>query len=144
MEAKLSRRPGAIPGAASRGTGGANQGGEGATAMAAGTGREDPPTRALSLAAEAFRLLASPLRLHIVLALTGREIDVSQLALRVGATPQAVSQHLAKLKLAGAVRVRSEGRYHVYAATDPTLGAVARMMLEKATPELAAGTCLPC
>ncbi|WP_269858396.1 ArsR/SmtB family transcription factor [Streptomyces sp. RPT161] len=91
--------------------------------------------RAFGLAAEAFALLASPLRLHIILALTERESDVSQLALRVGATPQAVSQHLAKLKLAGAVRVRSEGRYHVYQAIDPQLGVVARMMLERVMGE---------
>ncbi|MGW7003099.1 ArsR/SmtB family transcription factor [Streptomyces sp. NPDC054933] len=104
-------------------------------AMAAGVGRDDPPAQAFSLAAEAFGLLASPLRLHIVLALTERESGVSQLALRVGATPQAVSQHLAKLKLAGVVRVRSEGRCHVYEATDPRLATVAQMMLEGATAE---------
>ncbi|MDF2255085.1 metalloregulator ArsR/SmtB family transcription factor [Streptomyces ferralitis] len=103
--------------------------------MAAGVGRDDPPTQAFVLAAEAFGLLASPLRLHIVLALTERESGVSQLALRVGATPQAVSQHLAKLKLAGAVRLRSEGRYHVYQATDPRLATVARMMLDKTIAE---------
>ncbi|MCQ4044762.1 ArsR/SmtB family transcription factor [Streptantibioticus rubrisoli] len=110
--------------------------------MAAGTGREDPSARTMSLAAQTFGLLASPLRLHIVLVLAERESDVSQLALRVGATPQAVSQHLAKLKLAGAVRVRTEGRYHVYAVADSTLGTAARMMLDKATPELAGRTSL--
>jgi DNA-binding transcriptional ArsR family regulator len=98
----------------------------------------DPPTQTFTAAAETFALLASPTRLHIVWALVQCESDVTELAQRVGATPQAVSQHLAKLKLAGAVLVRSEGRRHIYAAADPHLQTVARMMIEKSTSSASA------
>lgn len=104
--------------------------------MAAPGGRAvDPPTQALDLAALMFGLLASPLRLHIVWALAQSESDVTRLALRVGARPQAVSQHLARLKLAGAVRARTEGRRQIYAVTDPRLSAAARTMLAETIAE---------
>ncbi|MGW1075726.1 ArsR/SmtB family transcription factor [Streptomyces sp. NPDC002537] len=96
---------------------------------APGDGHADPPAQALDAAALMFGLLASPLRLHIVWVLAQGESDVTQLALRVGARAQAVSQHLARLKLAGAVRARSEGRHQIYAVTDPRLTASARAML---------------
>jgi DNA-binding transcriptional ArsR family regulator len=99
--------------------------------------REDPPARALDLAAATFALLSSPMRLHIVWALAQQENDVSQLARRVGGTPQAVSQHLAKLKLAGVVQVRRQGRHSVYRAVDPHLITTAKLMLERLTQDAA-------
>lgn len=89
----------------------------------------EPSEQALNAAALKFGLLSSPLRLHIVWALARRESDVTQLARRVGARPQAVSQHLARLKLAGAVRSRSEGRHQIYAVTDPRLAVVVETMM---------------
>ncbi|MGN5380676.1 transcriptional regulator [Streptomyces sp. MUSC 14] len=81
---------------------------------APGTGRQDPSAEVLAEAAAAFGLLASPARLHIVWALIHGESDVTGLAERVGGALPAVSQHLTKLKLAGLVRSRREGRRQVY------------------------------
>ncbi|MET8563181.1 metalloregulator ArsR/SmtB family transcription factor [Streptomyces flaveolus] len=83
-------------------------------ATAPGTGHQDPSAEVLAEAAAAFGLLAAPARLHIVWALTQGESDVTGLAERVGGALPAVSQHLTKLKLAGLVRSRREGRRQVY------------------------------
>jgi DNA-binding transcriptional ArsR family regulator len=46
------------------------------------------------------------------------ESSVAHLADLVGAAPTAVSQHLAKLRLAKLVRVRREGTFAYYSAID--------------------------
>ena len=99
--------------------------------MAAGArgGVEDPSPEMLDEAAGAFGLLASPSRLHLVWALAQGECDVSHLAERVGGTLPAVSQHLAKLKLAGLVRSRREGRRQVYLVDDPGVVTVVQVMI---------------
>jgi DNA-binding transcriptional ArsR family regulator len=51
-------------------------------------------------------------------ALLQGETSVACLAELVGAAPTAVSQHLAKLRLAGLVRGRREGTYIHYSAAD--------------------------
>ncbi|WP_069812763.1 ArsR/SmtB family transcription factor [Streptomyces sp. TP-A0874] len=94
-------------------------------------GFEDPSAEVLAEAAAAFGLLASPMRLHIVWALAQRESDVSGLAERVGGALPAVSQHLAKLKLAGLVRSRREGRRVVYLVDDPDVVSVVRWLVER-------------
>ncbi|MER6684767.1 ArsR/SmtB family transcription factor [Streptomyces olivaceoviridis] len=83
-------------------------------ATASGTGHQDPSAEVLTEAATVFGLLATPARLHIVWALTQGESDVTGLAARVGGALPAVSQHLTKLRLAGLVRSRREGRRQVY------------------------------
>ncbi|KUN31422.1 ArsR family transcriptional regulator [Streptomyces corchorusii] len=83
-------------------------------ATASGTGHQDPSAEVLTEAAAVFGLLATPARLHIVWALTQGESDVTGLAARVGGALPAVSQHLTKLRLAGLVRSRREGRRQVY------------------------------
>ncbi|MFH9083873.1 MULTISPECIES: metalloregulator ArsR/SmtB family transcription factor [unclassified Streptomyces] len=83
-------------------------------ATSPGTGHQNPSAEVLAEAAAAFSLLAAPARLHIVWALTQGESDVTGLAERVGGALPAVSQHLTKLKLAGLVRSRREGRRQVY------------------------------
>jgi DNA-binding transcriptional ArsR family regulator len=83
-------------------------------ATALDTGHQDPSTEVLAEAAAAFGLLAAPARLHIMWALTQGESDVTGLAERVGGALPAVSQHLTKLRLAGLVRSRREGRRQVY------------------------------
>ncbi|WP_086575359.1 ArsR/SmtB family transcription factor, partial [Streptomyces alboverticillatus] len=77
----------------------------------------------------AFGLLASAARLHLVWALAQGESDVSGLAERVGGALPAVSQHLAKLKLAGLVRSRREGRRVVYLVDDPDVVTIVRLMV---------------
>lgn len=47
------------------------------------------------------------------------DYDVGTLAARTGATVALASQHLAKLRLAGLVTARREGRRHIYAVEDP-------------------------
>ncbi|MFF5532149.1 ArsR/SmtB family transcription factor [Streptomyces cinerochromogenes] len=83
-------------------------------ATASGAGHQDPSAEVLAEAAAAFGLLAAPARLHIVWALAQGESDVTGLAERVGGALPAVSQHLTKLRLAGLVRSRREGRRQVY------------------------------
>ncbi|MCW2721468.1 metalloregulator ArsR/SmtB family transcription factor [Pseudonocardia sp.] len=69
--------------------------------------------------AATFGMLAATARLQIVWLLAAGERDVGTLASEVGQTVAAVSQHLAKLKLAGLVRSRREGRRQVYLVDDP-------------------------
>jgi len=96
-------------------------------------GHEDPPADVLQEAAASFGLLASPARLHIVWVLAQGECDVSSLAHRVGGALPAVSQHLAKLKLAGLVRARREGRRQVYFVDDAGVVTVVRLMVSQLT-----------
>jgi DNA-binding transcriptional ArsR family regulator len=92
------------------------------------SGQELPPD-VLKQAAATFGLLASPMRLNIVWVLAHGEADVGTLAELTGGTVQAVSQHLAKLKLAGLVRSRREGRHQVYLVDDPQLTELVRQMV---------------
>lgn len=77
-----------------------------------------------ALAAETFRLLADPTRIKLVWALLQGESSVSCLAELAGVSPTSVSQHLAKLRLAGVVRGRREGTYIYYRTADPHVRAV--------------------
>lgn len=61
------------------------------------------------VAAEVFRLLADPTRLALLWQLRDDEHPVNDLAQRVGRPSAAVSQHLAKLRLARLVATRREG-----------------------------------
>lgn len=79
---------------------------------------EMPDDDQVRLAADAFRMLADPSRIRILWALLQGESSVTCLAELIGASPSAVSQHLAKLRLAGIVRVRREGTFKYYAAAD--------------------------
>ncbi|MFG3586002.1 ArsR/SmtB family transcription factor [Streptomyces sp. NPDC047990] len=96
-------------------------------------GFDDPSAEVLAEAAAAFGLLASSARLHIVWALAQGESDVTGLAERVGGALPAVSQHLTKLKLAGLVRSRREGRRQVYLVDDPDVVTVVRLMVGQLT-----------
>lgn len=70
------------------------------------------------IAASTFRMLSDATRIKILWALFAEEASVNALAEAVGATPAAVSQHLAKLRLAGLVQSRKEGTFAFYRATD--------------------------
>jgi DNA-binding transcriptional ArsR family regulator len=83
----------------------------------------------LQTAASIFGILAAPVRLHIVWLLARSERDVTSLADEVGATVQVISQHLAKLRLAGLVQARRDGRRQVYLVSDPHLVAVVTEMV---------------
>ena len=78
---------------------------------------DSEPTRAeLDAATETLKLLADRTRLHIVWSLLHGEHSVNDLAEHVGVTSAAVSQHLAKLRLARLVTVRRDGNRLFYLA----------------------------
>jgi DNA-binding transcriptional ArsR family regulator len=77
-----------------------------------------PTEEQVHLAAESFRMLADPTRIKLLWALLQGESSVTCLAELVGAGPTTVSQHLAKLRLAGLVRGRREGTFVYYTAAD--------------------------
>jgi DNA-binding transcriptional ArsR family regulator len=99
------------------------------TAVGARGRGEGVSPEVLQIAAATFGILAASVRLHIVWLLAGGERDVTSLAEEVGTTVQVVSQHLAKLRLAGLVQARREGRRQVYLVNDPHLVAVVREMI---------------
>jgi DNA-binding transcriptional ArsR family regulator len=72
----------------------------------------------VELAVEVFAMLADATRVRIVLALGPGELSVSDLAHAVDKHPTAVSQHLAKLRLARMVTTRQEGTRVFYRLTD--------------------------
>jgi DNA-binding transcriptional ArsR family regulator len=67
-------------------------------------------------AVDTLKLLADPTRLRIVWTLLHGEHSVGDLADHVGSPPPAVSQHLAKLRLAHLVTTRREGNRIFYLA----------------------------
>ncbi|WP_205781310.1 metalloregulator ArsR/SmtB family transcription factor [Microbacterium sp. Gd 4-13] len=75
----------------------------------------DPDSQFVELAVEVFGMLADATRVRIILALRAAgELSVNQLAETVEKSPAAVSQHLAKLRLARIVATRQEGQRVFY------------------------------
>ncbi|MFT3889422.1 MAG: metalloregulator ArsR/SmtB family transcription factor [Arachnia sp.] len=72
----------------------------------------------VDLAAEVFSLLSDATRIRIILALRDGELPVGELAERVGKSPTAVSQHLAKLRWGKIVQARQEGTRVFYSLID--------------------------
>ncbi len=60
----------------------------------------DPDGQFVELAVEVFGMLADATRVRVILALGGGELPVNRLAEIVSKSPAAVSQQLAKLRLA--------------------------------------------
>ncbi|MBB4686779.1 ArsR/SmtB family transcription factor [Amycolatopsis jiangsuensis] len=77
-----------------------------------------PSDEQVHLAAESLRLLSDPTRIKVLWVLLQGESSVACLAELAGAAPTAVSQHLAKLRLAGLVKGRREGTFVYYSAAD--------------------------
>lgn len=73
-----------------------------------------PSSTQIHIAAEMLQLISEPTRLTILWVLLHGEHSVGQLAEEVGSQPAAVSQHLAKLRLAKLVKVRREGNKMFY------------------------------
>ena len=69
----------------------------------------DPDGQYVELAVEVFAMLADATRIRLILALRDGEMSVNHLADIVGKSPAAVSQHLAKLRLARFVTTRQDG-----------------------------------
>lgn len=68
----------------------------------------------VELAVEVFAMLADATRVRIILALRDGEMAVGALADLVGKSPAAVSQHLAKMRLARMVSARQDGTRVMY------------------------------
>jgi DNA-binding transcriptional ArsR family regulator len=77
-----------------------------------------PGNALIEAAATALALLGDATRLRLMIQLSAGGRDVSTLTAAVGAARPAVSQHLAKLRLAGLVTMRRNGRRAVYAVAD--------------------------
>lgn len=86
-----------------------------------------PDTAQIEAAVTALRMLADGTRLRLMWLLRDGEHDVTSLVAAVGAARPAVSQHLAKLLLAGLVSVRRDGRRALYTARG---GHVRRLVTE--------------
>jgi DNA-binding transcriptional ArsR family regulator len=80
---------------------------------------DEPTGPQLAVAASTFALLSAPVRLHLVSLAAQGEYDVGTLAERVGVSIATASQHLAKLRLAGIITARRDGRRHIYTVDDP-------------------------
>ncbi|TXS47729.1 ArsR/SmtB family transcription factor [Streptomyces sp. t39] len=97
------------------------------TSPAPGAHLRDPDSARLAEARDVFALLADTTRLHMLWLLAREESDVGSLAERCAASRTAVSQHLAKLRLAGLVDTRRDGRHVYYSLRD---GHLRRLVLE--------------
>ncbi|WP_241825626.1 ArsR/SmtB family transcription factor [Micromonospora sp. CB01531] len=86
-----------------------------------------PGGHQVEAATDMLRMLADPTRLRLMALLRDGEYDVTALVAAVGVARPAVSQHLGKLRLAGLVSVRREGRRALYRARG---GHVRRLVTE--------------
>ncbi len=100
----------------------------------------EPTSAQLVAAANTFALLASPARLNLVWLMTSGRFDVGTLAMRVGLSIAATSQHLSKLRLAGIIAVTREGRRHIYTVDDPHVLALVDQIFDHIAPD---GTLAP-
>lgn len=90
--------------------------------MAVARATQQPPVGTqLGLAAEVLGHLADPTRLHLLRLLAAGEQDVSTLTAQVEASRSSVSQHLGRLRLAGLVHTRRDGRRMLYRITSDHL-----------------------
>jgi DNA-binding transcriptional ArsR family regulator len=92
-----------------------------------------------------FAMLSATVRLHLVWLLSRGDRDVGTLAEETGQSMATVSHHLGKLKLAGYVNARRDGRRQVYYVSDPLALEVVRVAVDahldapKATPRRRTG-----
>ncbi|WP_040883441.1 metalloregulator ArsR/SmtB family transcription factor [Janibacter sp. HTCC2649] len=72
------------------------------------------PSEQVELAVEVFRMLSDGTRIRVLWALLEAELSVNELAEAAGKPAPAVSQHLAKLRMARLVRTRRDGNQVFY------------------------------
>ena len=100
----------------------------------------EPSAAEFQAAADTLKLLADPTRLRVMWALLHGEHSVNELADHVGVRAPAVSQHLAKLRLAGLVRTRRDGNRIFYAAENEHIERLASEALLQADHQVAGGS----
>lgn len=97
--------------------------------------RAEPTRPQLGSAAATFTLLSNPTRLH-VLWLAAQDVhDVTALAERTGVGVATMSQHLSKLRLAGLISARREGRHHIYTVDDPHVLTLVQQIFAHIAPD---------
>ncbi|GAA1490072.1 metalloregulator ArsR/SmtB family transcription factor [Brachybacterium sacelli] len=101
---------------------------------------EEPTELQLAAAADTFAMLASPARLHLMWRMSAGRVDVGELAAHVGLSLPTTSQHLSKLRLAGVVSARREGRHSYYTVDDPHVLSLVEQIFEHIAPD---GTLAP-
>lgn len=97
---------------------------------------QEPGAAHFALAADTLGLLADRTRLALLHALAGGDADVSTLAGSCGAARPAVSQHLARLRIAGVVATRKDGRRVIYTLRDQHLRRLLTEVLNHADHKL--------
>jgi DNA-binding transcriptional ArsR family regulator len=105
-------------------------------ASGAAPSQEQPTPAQVDAAVDAFRMLSDGTRLRLMWLLSSGELDVSSLAASIGVPRPSVSQHLAKLRLAGLVTTRRDGRRVVYRASDSHVRALIAEALFHADHEI--------
>jgi DNA-binding transcriptional ArsR family regulator len=95
----------------------------------------EPTVEQLRSAANTFALLSSPVRLHLVWLVAHGSYDVGTLAQRVGMSVAAVSQHLAKLRLAGVISGQRDGRRQLYTVNDPHVLTLIQQIFDHIAPD---------
>src|ERR1700684_3003043 len=97
--------------------------------------RTEPNRPQLASAAATFTLLSNPTRLH-VLWLAAQDVHhVTPPAERTGGGGATMSQHLSKLRLAGLISARQEGRRHIYTVEDPHVLTLVQQIFAHIAPD---------
>lgn len=100
--------------------------------MDAGSQDGTLPEEQVELAVEIFRMLADGTRIRILWVLQDTERSVNQLAASVGKPAPAVSQHLAKLRMARMVRTRRVGNQVFYRVENDHIASLVRDAIHNA------------
>ena len=89
----------------------------------------------LDAAASTFALLSNAARLHVLWLAAEDSLDVTALAERTGLGVATMSQHLTKLRLAGLISARREGRRHIYTVDDPHVLTLVQQIFAHIAPD---------
>ena len=101
----------------------------------------DSGSEYVELAVEVFSMLADATRVRLILAMrSAGEMPVNRLAEVVGKSPAAVSQHLAKLRLARIVTTRQDGTKVFYRLVDEHASELVSEAIKQAEHSVANGT----
>lgn len=92
--------------------------------------------RMLDMIAGRFKLLAEPTRLHILNALRGAELTVTELVEQTGAGQANVSKHLNLLHRNGMVDRRKAGLHVYYRISDPGVFELCELMCSSLEADL--------
>src|ERR1700744_643532 len=95
----------------------------------------EPTGPQLGAAASTFALLSNSARLHVLWLAAQDSHDVTALAERTGLGVATMSQHLTKLRLAGLISARREGRRHIYTVDAPRVRRLAPQISAHSPPD---------